>query len=86
MDGCIQAAANGTDMESFALTPRDKENGTAMKFEEELKNMKEMEVLQTCHLLTHSESQGVYIPLEMKDPLQCEKTHPHLKILGTNRV
>lgn len=76
------AATKGTDMTSFVLTPRDKENGSSIKPDEELKAMKEMEALQTSHVVTHSESQGVYIPLEMKMPLQCEKTHPHLKILG----
>lgn len=80
----VQAATKGTDMTSFVLTPRDKENDSSIKPDEELKAMKEMEALQTSHVVTHSESHGVYIPLEMKMPLQCEKTHPHLKILGTN--
>lgn len=79
----VQAQANGDDMSSFVLTPLGKENGTALKSEEELKEMKKSDVLQSCHLVTHSESQGVYIPLEMKNPLHCEKTHPDLKILGT---
>lgn len=72
-------------MGAFVLTPLGKENGTSVTPEEELKAMKETEALQTCHLVTHSESQGVYIPLEMKSPLNCEKTHPELKILGALR-
>lgn len=79
---CVQALAKGENMRSFVLTPLGKENGTAVKPEEELKEMKEAADLQSCHLVTHNESQGVYIPLEMKEPLHCEKTHPGLKILG----
>jgi hypothetical protein len=86
----VQAAANDSDMDAFALTPASKavgkENGTGDKLEEELKAMKETDALQSCHLVQHSESQGFYIPLEMQHPLHCEKTHPDLKILGVLSV
>jgi hypothetical protein len=74
----LQAAEAGGDLSAFELKPVGQE-GLSAEYEE----LKSDPAVQNSHLVTHSESQGVYIPLEMKQPLQTEKTHPGMHILGT---